>query len=633
MSKPDRGNYWLAFVTEDNGANWLMGQTNVYPNIPWEPGIMPPGDDDILIIPAATAAGSVAPPLPPSAPWVLDLTNELLKPDEEAPPFNIAGYSLNGGARWKKGAPTPRAVKSLFSRGGTLVLTDRMNARGKAPFAGSGDEPAAVLLTFSRINPAPKAPFRLLISYNLLADATGATTGAWTLVDRGDHSAEAAVVRDNLRIAWAKDGKNATVVGKEYVKNADKSDWIFDDTTGHTFGRFPVTGDSNRSDGLAVAVEQGKIKTQTYRLKLAAKEEADGSFTPASRERKIQVLNQRKPPKVKVNYRKEIIELRNGMTMVFGADVADLENRAESTPGGYLAEEGKSLVGLSREEAQTPILLESYLDETETTVTFWRSATATRPASVKQTLTLAPRAILTETLLKTDRVRIRGRRDIVVYDSERGKYGVSPWFQSAYTAPARLKNTARADKKNGYVGFAASKPGTLNITWGVRDPESKKPQNGILSATVAAPLEYEPYLVRIEDKDATVEETESNEFVLSVKAGELAGFDAANFTVDSSLGDAEVSGAAHDPVIAVSIPKEELKGRNTVAVTVTATPKNGRAKVYAPAGKLTATLNIVVNEPAGDDSGAECDCSDGLCDGPCDGSCEGLCDEICACGA
>lgn len=604
MQRPDKevkGNAissWIAFYSDDNGNTWhFIDFIDTYGI--WEPGIIE-SDDDLVLIPTVKAVGSFPPsniPAKEDEVVTLDVTNEKLIIKEDSS-FEIAGYSLDGGEKWKKGAPTDKVIASLMKKGGKLVLTDKLDSKGKVPFAGTADDPSAVLLTFSEVKPAPKLP-KLTVSYDLLADPTGKTTGCWTLVSAEDSAKEAAAVRKELRIAWTKDGKTPVIVGKAYILNADKTDYIIDEESGFTYGKFKVESGASVSNGIEIAPTTGsKAGKQTYLVKLAAKRNSDGSVTPASKPSKIKVSDQIMEPKLKVNYKTETIKLKNDMTAYFGVGSIPKNangkiDTASVTADGFIAAAGKSVVNFSSKDAKKPIQLGAYLDEIETSVTVWYAATAQKPASRKQVITLAPRAVLTDTEYDVTVGKIKPNKILEVYDKTTGSYGALQKVSGAYKGTARLKNTAKSNKNNGYTGFAASRSGVLTITWGAVQ-KGKKSVSGALSAIVVPPAEYAPYLVRISDlKDVTVSgDATGGTYKFPIAAG-----DEISFTLSATVNGQPASCTYSKGDSTVDVTLGSLTGETTVKIIVTATLTNesdNRVALYAAANKLTAELGIVV---------------------------------------
>ena len=624
LRRPVMGAEWYPYVTVQDAnvtENWVptwkyVGYDyNVDPAPPeWEPNIVRPGDD-VIGTPKISAAGSSPTVLPSVAPWILDVTNEKLIHNEELIhneklisgddpyKYEIAGYSVNGGKRWKPGAPPDYVLAKLFKSGGSLVLADKVEktrsiSSSVIPITGSAEEPGAVLLTFPKLNRAPKAPM-LRVVYDLLDDPTGEYTGSWTLVDRGAPGVEAAAVRGDLRVAWSKDGKTPIMVGKKYIQAGDgDKNYIHDTRTGCTYGIFGAEDTAKMSRGIIIAPDQGpKNKRQIYLLKMVAKEETNGTITPASRIRRIKVLNQRAAPKVKPHYKAETLKLKVGMSAYFGDGERnaslDPDDFAQKTSNGLLAEAGKSLVNLSKDDAALPVLLTDYLEEEETTLAVWLTATKSKPSSAKQVITLAPRAVLPCGALGTAGAKIKDNKNLVVYDSAKDKYGTSPKYISSAAGKIRLKNTAKPDKNNGYTGLAASRAGKLTVACGQLPAKGKqKPKTGILSATVAPPAEYAPYLIRIEDGDRTFDEDTLPELYFDVEVGESVDFECTINGIPDSLTVSlpEFNGTDKINVTIVSADLAEL---DAFRVTVTATLTDDTAKLYAPASKLTATLNVV----------------------------------------
>lgn len=624
MNMPTRGpkevGSWNAYFTID-GTDWVRAGP-VSSSLPWEPNIVKVEEENVTSSPVVTLAGDVKPSEKPGSTAVtLDVTDQkiIIAKDEEsddpAPLYTIAGFSLDGGTKWKRGVPTVKDIETLFKKGGTLVLADRLDAKGKKPFTGTpavkeskdttakDAEPSAVIMTFAKINPAPKAP-KLTVVYDLLADPTGATTGSWTLADKAATGSEAAVVRDNLRVAWSKDGVKPILIGKEYILNEDKNDYILDDTTGFTFGKFGLSK-KDASDGIEIAPTTGmKPGKQIYLIQLAATVESDKSITPASKITKLSVLDQIKAPALKADYKKETIKLKGGQTIVFGKGNADKTALAKSSADGLVAEAGKCAINLSKTDAGQPVLLTNYLDETETVVTVWTAATLKKPASVKQVLTLAPRAIMQETTLSPSKGKVKPAKTLEFYDESKNKYGAFPKVTSSYTGTARLKATAKMKKSGGYTGLAASRAGKLSVTWGKLT--QNETNEGVLTATIALPAEYVPYVLRIEDPEDLLlatgtpyaNEADANYlFTFPVVAGKSVEF---NLQGETDVGGTVTQSYLNNEKtkIVTDISALTLVDKTTIKITVDATLTDEKSKAYAVLSKLSATLTIRVDDDA-----------------------------------
>jgi hypothetical protein len=228
----------------------------------------------------------------------------------------VQAFSTDGGEKWTAGSVTEAQIVKMLNRGMELWLcTKDYNRNAKKP-QGSGNEHN--IIAFAKINKRPAAP-RLAVNYAICADPTGKTAGDWVLAEKGGSTA----VRENIQVGAAS-GKRVDDRG---------------------FGQFfPDTG---------IPVLEAK-RTQ-YFIRFAPKAENDGSFTPASRTRRINAAGVGRAPRYRE--RNGVIKVRANTYVSLNGGAARLSPKAD-------------------------------IPFTAGTAELWMAATARRPASAKQTITI-----------------------------------------------------------------------------------------------------------------------------------------------------------------------------------------------------------------------------------------------------
>ena len=445
----------------------------------------------------STKGQEVDDPLEPDI--FIDLTNEtIMLPDG----YTVAAYSVDNGAKWKVGAlPTGAAFSKLFGKKAvTLVVTNAWDATTKAPAKGVKGvaavveswvhEPGctddstplnstnpdcdyctvihtpaspkveevkgAITIVFAKVEARPDKP-KLAVNYYLysplntdndLFDASDNWVyGDWTLTEK------------NKNEAYAKIGDIViTPAGSD--KKADNDKW---DTIGLNI-RHSVPIDAQET-------VNGKLKTTktTYFIRVNAKE--DGTkFIPNSLSQKISVSTAVAAPKIKPDYKKEIIKGK-----------ATISLGIEDTTG-YV---------FTPFNSTTPTF--GLADLYGSTVYAYIPANAAKPhkpGSAPETIVIAPRATIetsgTDLTINKGKVKL-GEFELLGAD---GKYSnkVPVLTATSGTLTARIKATAKAKLIDGimtYVegGFAASANGSLAYTRGDID-EKTPPTQGFLTAKV-----------------------------------------------------------------------------------------------------------------------------------------------------
>ena len=180
--------------------------------------------------------------------------------------YSVLSYSIDGGQNWKA-APADMFTsdvkfQKLFGKDMTLCVADKaLDSGTKKPSAG------AVIVEFPKINKRPKTP-ALMVNY--AATEAYAAAGEWLLTTKPAKGKAAEIKRDvDLAIA------DAT------KKKPDVRGW----------GAFKDGG------GIPVKKMSGtKPEKTVYFFRSAPAPETDGSYTPASKMKKLSVSGQQKAP-------------------------------------------------------------------------------------------------------------------------------------------------------------------------------------------------------------------------------------------------------------------------------------------------------------------------------------------------
>jgi len=246
--------------------------------------------------------------------------------------YTTVVYSIDGGAKWKpvKSALSAAKFGALFSKDLTLWLSDKAIERAtKQP------PKDAAIVKFAKINARPK-PQKLIANYEIAADKTGDTFGAWVLTEKGGTKA----VKDGVEIGVA-EGKAVD---------------------GQGYGKFQTDG------GIAVT----SVKKTAYFLRTAPKKDSN-TYTAASKPKKISVSGAQKAPKFRVKAKTEKKNRDGSVKTPASAVIAVKAGTYVSINGGTPK--------LYTAKAEVDVL------KVTGAVDLWMAATAKKPASVKQRIT------------------------------------------------------------------------------------------------------------------------------------------------------------------------------------------------------------------------------------------------------
>lgn len=340
----------------------------------------------------------------------IDLDNEkLLNPNTKS----IDGWSTNG-TSWKQGVPADKDIQKFLDKGGNLYLIQGLNAK-KKPDAEAGYK----IFAFTAFDKRPKAnPDKLKPLY---------TDTTWGL---------------------SKDGTTLCASGTSYVFVAA------DSSTGKVPDGAEWTTTFSNAMTVAPVPEKG-AKKATYYFKVPANATA-AKPVAGSKPWKVTPATLGKAPKLKVDYKKEVIKLKAGTNF-----------------------EGTKLA------AATTTSVASYLDSGKTEVVIYIAATGKKPATAPQTLKLASRAAAPSGTLTVEKGKIKDPNLKNYEFSSDGKTWVKapPVSSSNLTCKARLKANAKWKDDSFGDTRAAGAEGTLTITWGDWDTEKEGTQAGIMTAS------------------------------------------------------------------------------------------------------------------------------------------------------
>lgn len=441
-----------------------------------------------------------------ATPFSIDLaaeTLEYLLPEGTS----IAAYSVNGGGKWTAKALSAGDISKLLNKECELWLATSFNSKAKKPTEGvlKVDEVkdtdgkvttegvdaviGATVIKFPKIAARPKAT-KMAINYGIAnyADNTGETTGQWVLTAKNATDVDAAALAA-VQIA------PATADGKKPEND--------------TWGRFKA------GQGINIkSTKAGDKPAKTVYLVRTAPvaDSATGNYTPASKPYKVTASGQLAAPKLKADYKKEIIKPKAGM--IVGVDLAT------STAITYAKGDAAIKDGFN---------ISAILTLDDTFVNAMTLATAKKPASAVQEITLAPRARLDDAAIAFNKAKLSMGKGYEVFDSGKNKYGSAKIAaKQASLARVRIKADAKASKDGtGYEGNAASADGTINISWG----KDSKDKDIITDANLVGP-DYKDgkYVMYVVSGNVMPATATSIDVVFGVKNA----FDGSKFTTDET---------------------------------------------------------------------------------------------------
>ena len=314
-----------------------------------------------VIVPANALDGNLKPG------FNINLSNETLT---VPPGYTIRSYSLDGGLKWKPMKPeifNHAKFPILLNKGMTLCLSDStINPVTKQPFDNLN------VVHFPLIKERPRTP-QYNVNYRIRADVTGATAGRWVL-------SEPLLLRDRTgETEFTGNIEIGLSLGAKIVDNK-------------SFGSMPYGGIpilTYREFGYRAVKTSYLIRVPPQ---TAVQAGTPGyTYTPASKPRRLNVLNELKPPKYIINQKKQILRLMGNDTIYRGSERHLSESPLPPIPAPF--QTPPNLVDLP--------LFESWYNPVNTRVdastaefigglTVWKAAMINRPASAKQLLTTPP---------------------------------------------------------------------------------------------------------------------------------------------------------------------------------------------------------------------------------------------------
>ena len=392
--------------------------------------------------------------------------------------FPIAAYSLDGGSKWKAGAP-PETFEKLLNKEITLWVASQYDTATKKPkkgVAAAADGsaqavPGATILKFPKIEKRPKME-KTFVNYAIVTEyyygRVDDEAGWWVPVkEKGITNEKAEKMTDN---EWAKIEEyiNSLIIAPAInsKKTPDKGWFYFD-----AIPVRPTNPDAKPSKDVYLlrtlpVLEYSNTGTPT-------------SIKPMSKQKKVTASGALQAPKLKPDYKKETIKPKAGMMVDVGQYIYDGSNY-----NYFPYKKGDTaLKGLS---------FSDYLGSRETEGEAWICATDKKPCSMVQEIKFAPRAPLPATALSPDNGKLKLDKEYEVWDSGKKKYGGLPKITGNKIIGGddlpgiRLKANAKVDKNGNYESgtFAASYDARLEITWGVLDETAAKKKNGVLTAKI-----------------------------------------------------------------------------------------------------------------------------------------------------
>jgi hypothetical protein len=297
--------------------------------------------------------------------WGINLSTEELVVTPAVAGFTVAGFSVDGGDKWKAGAPTEKDITRILGRGGQLALTDKLDRRSLVSSAAASGETAAVegsvVVIFGEVEKRER--FRAVINYfpQWLNETPGVRTepNTWVLINKDDRSTPGDITKN--------------ITGLEFRMETDKTK-VADLTNVSSWAAFPTAG-LPYSNWL----KNERPTRATYFVRIPAVGPATVSATakwqPASTVARLGIAPPGRAPNVRPNYKTEVVRVRAGMSI-------SLANGAEGTYTWYptkddLPERGNVEITNNITNA--------------TNIKVFAQATARRPATAITTIVLAER--------------------------------------------------------------------------------------------------------------------------------------------------------------------------------------------------------------------------------------------------
>jgi len=372
--------------------------------------------------------------------------------------FNVAGFSINGGRSWRRGAlPAGARWNALFNRRLDLVVSNEVTPRGTVRPLASGTQ-----ITFEQIQARPRGnSARLRPYYN--------DNDTWTLMTRPTRAVPE---------------PQPASVRHEFVR-------------GTITGAMPQNPEWATMTDFDVQQRPARGERNIVHFRTAASAEP---FTPAGRVFRITPRPFGSETRLRINYNTEMISTR--LTQEISID-----NGETWTPAP------RETLANGRYRA-TPLDVSAQITAHDTPILVRVAATGTRPSSEIQTITPQPRAQFIQPMPIELPVLPNGRIDpnalrpynaLITAADGTQRWRAVPTFNANNVGelPVRLNPTARL-AGGAWTGTAASETGILHTAWGVVGQDTRgRNTMGITMAIITpygttpdmfgyAPVQYEP---------------------------------------------------------------------------------------------------------------------------------------------
>lgn len=402
--------------------------------------------------------------------------------------LKIAAYKLRSNGTWtvikeNKDFVKDYLPKILNSGADTLTVTTAYDSKAKKS---TGTE-----YYFSKMT-KPGNVESLKACYDRCADDTGVTNGQFVFMTSGATSKVRYNIGDTYEISFA------PANSKEQIK------WT------NSWGLWPTTGGVWVPDA-PVDATSGVAKPTKYtfflRIRPSVFEKEDGTktYTPASKVKKMSIATVQKAPKLTVSYGKKLgsefdvdyITVKKGTSVYFGNAIPNpLEEEyiMDTVSDGAIEKgkyTGKTVIA---EKAAIKRTVTDYIETgSRNVILAWSNATASKPASLKQTIRLYERkAIAAGTTFTPENGKIKltvgtGTTAVKYEIKDGNKWKASLPNSSVVTTRAfeiRLKNTAKSGKEAEEGSDALTTSGTVSILEVVYDKDDAGKKIIVKSAVV-----------------------------------------------------------------------------------------------------------------------------------------------------
>lgn len=435
----------------------------------------------------------------------IDLTDETLVSS-----FAFKYYSTDNGRKWIKATKIEqKQLAKFFSKNVNIRLADKLDEKEKHPAED------AIVYGFDTIRKRPSTP-TVKVDFFMARDEFGTTNGQWMLVSRmysyldnlrsyeikinDDTGADFAM--DMTGVAEGTKGKLFTDY-KAFTGTFGKNAW----------GRWPSEG-GVWVPGLS---NEGRSRKAKIEVRIAPTQDEDG-FTAASKSKKLTVSSVGKVPTVKVNYQKEEIRFKKGMTAYFGT-ADSIKKNIQGAPEFYCfpyEEEdltyedyaGTAILTSWNVGVKKPISIAPYLTGERNTIILWQNATQKKPASARQTIKLEARYVITKDNIMP--VEVKGGKakmpnGFVIISENGNQLKTIPSVSASTVFEIRYKADAKGGKETEAGStYAASDSAYLALFYGTYMSGTRE-RNGVESARIFLTQEEADAAVAQWDASKTVE--------------------------------------------------------------------------------------------------------------------------------